>query len=465
MEKKIDKRTKEYRDSMKSQRSITIKNGEGKTLFYTAINPNQEIIQSGVIYNNTSAYVQDNAYPNEILDTYKNGSSVFSRYVALKKNLIIGQGLVPIDPNDNALWDWIATENAGGMDKNDILECLAFDLSLYEGGYLQLVYNSLGEPVDLYFTDFNKIRAEEKNDLGFSQNYFYSDNWGIVVNQRQYAKAGVRNQAQFKLQAYNPNRVEEGDGRQIMKIMQYNGGSTYPTVSYNSVLPYIKLAYQLGVYELNRALQGFLPTTIVYVVGISGEEAQEEYVSNFENNFVGVNKSKVLFMFGETTDASPKIEKIDTNESEGVMEKLIDICNSQITIAMAGSMPLSGIERSGQQLGGGDNQLFLARENYILNNIVPVQNLICKAFNKITKQLGLGEVTINNVPLRITLPTQQPEDMTRSERREILFGLDPLPEDAPEVVAEPTPAEIVAPDAPVESTEEKIIVDTTKAAE
>ena len=415
----------------KEKKSITIRNSSGKQLFYTAIQPNQEIVQSGVIYNNSDSYTLDNAYPRMLEDIWKSGSAVFSRYINLKKNLIIGNGLQPVEDNNDALWNWIAKKNEAGQDKNDMLECLAFDLSLYEAAYLQIVYDSTNKPADLYFTDFNKIRAGERNDLGFSTDWFYSDNWGIVTNQRQWGKGGARNQAQFKIQNYNPLNVV--DGRQLMQIMPYGGGSSYPCVSYNSVIPYIKLAYQLGVFELNRALQGFLPSTIVYVVGISGEKEQQAYVDNFEANFVGVNKSKVLFMFGENTDSSPKVESLegDQTKGEGIFEKLIEICNQQITIAMAGSMPLSGIEKHGQQLGGGDNQLFLARENYILNNVVPVQELILKKLNAITESLGLGELCIKPVPLRITLAIQDADTLTRTEKREMLFGLDPLPEDEP----------------------------------
>ena len=253
------------------------------------------------------------------------------------------------------------------------------------------------------------------------------------------------------------------------------GGSTYPTVSYNAVLPYIKLAYQLGIFELNRALQGFLPTTIVYVVGINGEKEQQDYVDNFENNFVGVNKSKVLFMFGESTDNSPKIESLDSEakQGEGIFEKLIDICNSQITIAMAGSMPLSGIEKHGTQLGGADNQLFLARETYIMNNIINVQNLICKKMNLITNQLGLGELTINSVPLRITVAQQDPDTLTRTEKREMLFGLDPLPEDKDKdagLVPQTPPEEVPPAEAPPLDSQPMVTravnnIDTTKVAE
>jgi hypothetical protein len=407
--------------------SITLRNGTGKQLFYIAVNPNQEIITQGIVYNNsTQQNLNDNAYDAELYDTWKQGSSVHSRYIGLKKNLIYGNGLEPIDPDNDALWDWIAKRAANGMDKNDVLERLAFDMALYEGTYLQIVYDSTNAPADIYHTDFRKIRATEPNQLGFVESWKYSNHWGIVYNQRQVK--GVRNQALFSIDNYNPNNIR--DGRQIMQIMKYNGGGIYPCVTYNSVLPYIKLAYQLGVFELNRALQGFLPTTIVYVVGIAGEAAQQKYVNDFESNFVGVDKSKVLFMFGNDTNAAPKIEKIDSTEKEGVFEKLIDICNSQITIAHSGSMPLSGIEKSGQQLGGGDNQLFFARENFIVNEIVPTQRLILKKFNELVKLAGIdGELTIINDPLHITTPKEAGDELSRSERRKMLWGLSPLPED------------------------------------
>lgn len=407
--------------------SITLRNGQGKQLFYVAVNPNQEIITQGIVYNNsTQQNLNDNAYDAELYDTWKQGAAVHSRYIALKKNLIYGNGLEPIDPDNNALWDWIESKNAAGQDKNDVLERLAFDMALYEGTYIQVVYNSLNQPIDIYHTDFRKIRAAEPTELGFVDSWKYSNHWGIVYNQRQVK--GLRNQPLFSIDNFNPQNIK--DGRQIMQLMKYNGGSIYPTVSYNSVIPYIKLAYQLGIFELNRALQGFLPTTLVYIVGIQGEKAQQEWVSNFESNFVGVDKSKILFMFGNDTNATPKIEKIDSTEKEGVFEKLIDICNSQITIAHSGSMPMSGIERTGQQLGGGDNQLFFARENFLVNEIMPTQRLILKKLNELVRLCGIeGELTIINDPLHITVPQQTGDELSRSERRHMLWGLEPLPED------------------------------------
>ena len=72
--------------------SITIRNSEGKQLFYTAVNPNQEIVNQGIVYNNSNQNnLNDNAYPNEIFDTWKQGSSVHSRYINLKRNLIYGR--------------------------------------------------------------------------------------------------------------------------------------------------------------------------------------------------------------------------------------------------------------------------------------------------------------------------------------------------------------------------------------
>ena len=427
--------------------SLTLRNGEGKQLFYIAVNPNQELIQSGIVYNNATQNINmnDNAYPNQLYDLLKNGSAVHSRYIQLKKNLLIGNGLSPVDQNNQKLWDWINEKNSAMQDKDDLLERFAFDLALYEGTYMQIIYdNSKSKPkiAELYHSSYSNIRANEPDEIGNISMYSYSRNFGLVYNQRQYR--GVRNQAEYEIPSFNPDMANKtiknidgteskiDTGRQIMPIMQYGGTNIYPTVSYNSVIPYISLSYFLGTYELNRAMNGFFPTTMVYVVGIAGEAEQEKYVQNFEDNFVGLNKSKILFLFGESTDNSPKVEKIDSSEQESVMEKLIDICNQQITIAHSGSMPLSGIESKGQQLGGDQNLLFMSRENFMTNMIIPLQKLLLKKINIICNDtLKLGEVTIINTGLHITLPKEKADssDMTRSERRDMLWGLPPLPED------------------------------------
>lgn len=410
---------------------VTMKGADTKEKFYIAINPNFEIIFNDVVYfNSTQApnNLNDNAYPNELMDLYRNGAAVHSRFVDMKRSMIVGNGLEPVDKNDQAILDFINHRNEVGDNMNDILDKVAFSMALFEGAYVQVVYNSLGQITDVYHNDFMRVRASQDNIYGQIDKWFLSRWWGMVFNQRM--RRGPVNRPESTVMNFNPSRFKADEGRQLMQIKRYTGNNVYPVPSYNTVIPYIKLAYAIGTFELNRALQGFMPTTLFYISGMPDPQEQDDFINNFNANYVGVQSSKVVFMFGENTDAMPKIERFDSSEKESVMEKLIDICNEQISIAHSGSVEMAGMQVAGSSSLGGDvNKLSVNRSLFIANYVAPTQRIICDAFNRILEVNGLGKVMITNDMLRTTPPIQNGADLTRSERRKMLFGLAPLPED------------------------------------
>jgi hypothetical protein len=410
---------------------ITLKTADLKEKFYIAINPNFEIIFNDIVYfNSTQApnSLNDNAYPNELMDLYRNGAAVHSRFVDMKRSMILGNGLEPVDKNDKLTLDFINHRNEVGDNLNDIVDKLAFSMALFEGGYLQVVYNSLGQISDVYFNDFMRVRASQDNIYGQVEKWFLSRWWGMVFNQRM--RRGPVNRPESTVANFNPRNWKADEGRQLMQVKRYCGNNVYPIPSYNTVIPYIKLAYAIGTFELNRALQGFLPSTLVYVPGMSDPQEQDDFINNFNANMIGVQAQKVIFMFGETTDAVPKIEKFDSTEKESVMEKLVDICNEQISIAHCGSVEMAGMQtRGSSSLGGDVNKLSVNRSLFISNYITPSQRIITDAINRILEVNGLGKVMLSNDMLRVTPPMQNPADLTRTERRHMLFGLAPLPED------------------------------------
>ena len=408
-----------------------MKTADGKEKFYIAINPNFEIIFNDVVYfNSTQApnNLNDNAYPNELMDLYRNGAAVHSRFIDMKRSMVLGNGLEPVDKNDKATLDFINHRNEIGDNLNDIVDKLAFNMALFEGAYVQVVYNSKGLITDIYHNDFMRVRASQDNIYGQIDKWFLSRWWGMVFNQRM--RRGPVNRPESTVANFNPNSWKKDEGRQLMQIKKYSGNNVYPVPSYNTVIPYIKLAYTVGTFELNRALQGFLPTTLFYISGMPDPQEQDDFIANFNANYIGVNSSKVVFMFGENTDAMPKIERFDSTEKESVMEKLIDISNEQIAIAHCGSVEMAGMQVAGSSSLGGDvNKLSVNRSLFIDNYVKPTQRIITDAINRILEVNGLGKVMLSNDMLKVTPPIQLPTDLTRTERRKMLFGLAPLPED------------------------------------
>ena len=56
--------------------------------FYTAIDPNIVTTNKNVLYFN--ADLDDNAYPQKLIDLYINASSTHSNFINLKRNLLYG---------------------------------------------------------------------------------------------------------------------------------------------------------------------------------------------------------------------------------------------------------------------------------------------------------------------------------------------------------------------------------------
>jgi hypothetical protein len=426
----IDQSIPDGNDIKSKLKNVTIKNSE-KQLLYVAINPNFEIIFNDIVYfNSTQApnSLNDNAFPNELMDLYRNGAAAHARFIDMKRAMLVGNGLEPVDKDNEMLLEFINHRNEVGDNLNDILDKMAFSIALFEGTYLQLVYNGLGQVVDVYFNDFMRVRASQDNIYGQVEKWFLSRWWGMVFNQRM--RRGPVNRPESTVANFNPRNWKNDEGRQLMQIKKYAGNNVYPVPSYTTVIPYIKLAYAIGTFELNRALQGFMPTTLMYISGMPDPQEQDDFINNFNANYLGVQAQKVVFMFGQDTDSVPKIQRFDSGEKESVMETLVDICNEQISIAHCGSVEMTGMQVQGSSSLGGDvNKLSVNRALFIDNYVKPMQKIICDAFNRILEINNLGKVCITNDMLRTTPPVQNPSDLSRTERRKMLFGLPPLPED------------------------------------
>ena len=135
---------------------------------YREINPNLTTVPSAgynVVYFNSGQLVDDNAFPAQLVDLYTNGSATFQNLINLKRNLLIGEGLVPAMSGDTAVQQFIDHENKYGETLNDVWSKLCYDYSLFDTYTLQTVYNSLGQITDVYHQDITTVRAIANEDI------------------------------------------------------------------------------------------------------------------------------------------------------------------------------------------------------------------------------------------------------------------------------------------------------------
>ncbi len=71
---------------------------------YNLIQPAMTTIEgNNLVYFNTNEQISDNAYPIQLIDLYHNASSTFSNFINLRRNMLIGNGLEPVNGDKKTL--------------------------------------------------------------------------------------------------------------------------------------------------------------------------------------------------------------------------------------------------------------------------------------------------------------------------------------------------------------------------
>lgn len=370
---------------------------------YKEINPNICTYVSGkqnIIYFNANEN-SDNAYLAKLVDVYNNASATHSNLINLKRNLLIGEGLIPVLSGDTKTQEFLDHVNTFGMNMQEVWERICFDYALAEAYALQLIYNSKSQITDVYHQDITTVRASANDTFTTAVNTWYlSREWAKISN-KSYRRYSVATQGQA-IQNFNPQTYAGDGGKQLMYCNRYTAGNDiYAIPSYQSILGYVELDLQLQKYHLNKVSGGFFPNVIVNLVGSPSEEEKTVFVNKFKNKYIGSDKEKILFIWSEDTNTKPQIIPFNTNDEAQVYEILNKILTQKIASGHGCSQELAGVQTDGATLGGDSNKLAVSYNYFIETVIKPMQKAMLVGVNKIMKQNGLGEVTVNTPSLNI----------------------------------------------------------------
>lgn len=390
--------------------------------FYKLVDPNQTESKNGVVYFNADR--NDNMYMESLVDRYVNYSSIHSNFINLKRRLTYGSGLLPVDADNVKLQEFIDKENSAGNDINEVLQKCVLDYAILESCAVQVIYSANGKAATVFHTDMSKLRAEEPDEFGMINAYWFSKDWSKVKGSLNDKR--MKNSPAVRIPVYNPETGTK-DARQILVIKRYTTGNPiYPIPSYNSSLPYIDLDYLLAKHHLNAVNGGFFPTFLLNLVGNPTEEEKKKFISEFNNKFTGTENIKGVYFWSDTHDAAPKFERMSEDTNEKLFETLQKQVYTNVSTGHGGSLALAGFESQGADLGGDANKLNVERLSFINRVIEDFQATIVRGFNKIFDHNDLGEAHIVNSPLKLAQPAEQPTDLTTDERRDWLYGLPPL---------------------------------------
>jgi len=364
---------------------------------YAEINPNTTTINTGnVIYFNSGEEIEDNAYPAKLLDLYTNASSTHSNLINLKRNMLIGEGLIPVD-GDSQTQAFLEQKNSFNESLQNIWSKLCLDYAIFEAYGLETIWNKNGQVAEVVHICPSLIRAVANPinlNIPIINTWMLSYQWALISN-RNYRRYTVATSG-IPIKNWNPNTWADDGGKQLMYVKRYTAGNQpYAIPVYNSILPYVQLDNALGTYNLNSVTKGFTPQTIVSLAGQPTQEEKDSFINKFKQRYSSQHGERVLFIWSTDADSKPTIIPFNELDNTPMLKMLDDVLTQKICSGHGANPELAGIQGSaGMSLQADANKIATSYNFFYTTNIAPMQKQMLEGINAIMRQNGLSDVTV-----------------------------------------------------------------------
>jgi hypothetical protein len=186
-------------------------------------------------------YGEKNDYPNYLLYLYNN-SAKHSAIINGKVDYVCGKGWsYDKDSADveqtKKVEDFLKRANAKGESLNEVTEKAELDIEIFNGAYLQIVWNKLREIASIYHLDYTTVRSNKDNT-----EFYVSDEW---VKYNPDGSYKPNNNAEYRtLPAFNlSNKI----GSQILYLKKYHPGiDIYTLPNYRGSITWIEVDIEIG---------------------------------------------------------------------------------------------------------------------------------------------------------------------------------------------------------------------------
>lgn len=321
---------------------------------------------------------QSNDFPQELLRLYQNSSSIHSAIIKRKVDMIAGQGWKAI-PQLKELISNEFSEN----DLNEVVYRCAFDLVIFGGFYLNIIYSKGGTVAQVEQIPFEKVRVAKPNqETERVEGYFVSKDW------TRYKRS--ENTPVF-YDRFNVNNGKNSPS-QILQVKIYTPGMDYyPLPNYMPALNYIKLDYEISTFHLKSVQNGLMPgMIIVNKMGVPPAQEREAIYNEVKQKYSGSdNAGDFIMVFAENSEKAPEFIPVELNATDQRFKDLSEQINSTIMRAHSFTSAIAGIETAGKL--GSRQELEEQLEMLQTTVISPLQNITNRAFNKVAQANNLPE--------------------------------------------------------------------------
>ncbi len=352
-----------------------IKDKKGSAGFYAfGKQPSAKLDFSEII--NKEDYVsfgEKNDAPQELLRLYETASPLHTALINKTAQMIAGAGFVQ-ELIVESISDKLFFENRFSDDSlDDVVEKVSFDLAIFNGFYLNAIFDESGEHIaQIEHIPFETVRAEKS--LGKIEGYYVSRNWLDIKKEENKP---------VPFDAFDEDKAKlEGQAKsQILAIKVYSAGmSYYPKPAYIACIPSLKANASLNNYNSKAIENGFNAGTIIINKGIYTPEEQKALHNDIKKKYTGSDEANdFIMMFAPTEESVPEILPIATNMTEGRFLNLKESIIEDIIEGHRASNAVAGREIGGQLAS--KQELKEQHDVFNLTVVRPLQKKIEDAFN------------------------------------------------------------------------------------
>lgn len=310
----------------------------------------------------------NNDYPQYLYDIYQNCATLQS-IINGCADYTYGNGIVFKDTNLNK-------ENQDGDTLEEVISKLILDRWIFGGFAFQVIYNILGQIVEILYLDFKNCRTDEKGTR-----VFYSKAW---------SKWG------YKTQEYPAFNLDEPTGTQIFYYKGKKTRGVYPVPDYAASLISAETQIEIQKFHKMNIVNGFMVNSIINFNNGIPEDAQKNQIEEGLNDkFSGAdNAGRVFVSWNEDKEKAVTVERLGDENSDKKYEQLADATRENIFISMRATPALFGmVDKTGFNSVEYE-QAFKLFNKTVINS---VQKEITKIFEKV---FGIQDV-ISIEPFKI----------------------------------------------------------------
>lgn len=352
----------------------------------------------------------NNLFPQELSELSRSAST-HRAILSTKTTFSVGEGLRTSNKNLQSILEDV---NIYGESMDDVAKKVFADYWKLGNGYMEVV---IGRGyLNFFHQDGTTARVHKDG-----KHILLHPDW---EHARQYSD-DLR-----KIPKY-PDYKEENGGAIFRTIIHFSDYEStyyyYGMPDYCAALDHIKIANQIGVYNLTRFKNGFMPSAIVELNADMGEDEAQDFIDDAVAKLTGAgDNSKILFI-AKNGDGDATNVNIINDTSDGSFMELQKITNDNIISAHRWNPALSGIQVAGQL---GNNQQILTAYDIAMSTVIKEpQQMFLKILKKILKTergINASDLTFYTKPPVSLLGAISPSEFISIKEGREIFHLPEL---------------------------------------